>query len=139
MAQQNLGDGLQNFSWCETADLIKNGEVSATEVLQACLAQIDKLEPIHHAFVWQDRESAVDRARWLDSVRSRGETVGPLHGVPMAHKDMYYRVGRVSGCGSQIRSDEPAKMTATSLRKLDGAGAIAPGGLAMVEFGMGPA
>src|ERR1700689_5704774 len=124
MAQQNLGDGLQNFSWCETAELIKGGEVSATEVLEACLAQIDKLEPIHHAFVWQDRESAVDRARWLDSVRSRGETVGPLHGVPMAHKDMYYRVGRVSGCGSRIRRGEPAETTADAFRQPDRAAAI---------------
>jgi aspartyl-tRNA(Asn)/glutamyl-tRNA(Gln) amidotransferase subunit A len=138
MTQQKPVDGLQNLSLCETADLIKTGEVSANEVLQACFAQIDKLEPVHHAFVWQDRESALDRARWLDSVRSRGETVGPLHGVPMAHKDMYYRSGRVSGCGSRIRSNEPAKTTATALRKLDGAGAIDVGGLAMVEFAMGP-
>jgi aspartyl-tRNA(Asn)/glutamyl-tRNA(Gln) amidotransferase subunit A len=138
MAQQKAANGLQNLSLCETADLIRSGKASATEVLQACLAQIDKLDPIHHAFVWQDRESALDRARWLDSVRSRGETVGPLHGVPMAHKDMYYRVGRVSGSGSRIRSNQPAKTTATALRKLDGAGAIDVGGLAMVEFAMGP-
>jgi aspartyl-tRNA(Asn)/glutamyl-tRNA(Gln) amidotransferase subunit A len=138
MPQQKTADGLQNLTLCETADLIQSGKVSASEVLQACFAQIDRLDPVHHAFVWQDRESALDRARWLDSVRSRGETVGPLHGVPMAHKDMYYRAGRVSGCGSRIRSNEPAKTTATALRKLDGAGAIDLGGLAMVEFAMGP-
>jgi aspartyl-tRNA(Asn)/glutamyl-tRNA(Gln) amidotransferase subunit A len=138
MAQQTPADGLQNLSLCETADLIHSGKASATEVLEACFAQIDKLDPVHHAFVWQDRESALDRARWLDSVRSRGETIGPLHGVPMAHKDMYYRAGRISGCGSRIRSNEPAKTTATALRKLDGAGAIDLGGLAMVEFAMGP-
>jgi aspartyl-tRNA(Asn)/glutamyl-tRNA(Gln) amidotransferase subunit A len=138
MAQQKPADGLQNLTLCETADLIHSGEASATEVLEACFAQIDKLDPVHHAFVWQDRESALDRARWLDSVRSRGETVGPLHGVPMAHKDMYYRAGHISGCGSRIRSNEPAKTTATALRKLDGAGAIDIGGLAMVEFAMGP-
>lgn len=138
MAQQKPADGLQNLTLCETADLIRSGKASATEVLQASFAQIDKLDAVHHAFVWQDRESAIDRARWLDSVRLRGETVGPLHGVPMAHKDMYYRAGRISGCGSRIRSKEPAKTTATALRKLDGAGAIDLGGLAMVEFAMGP-
>lgn len=138
MAQQKQADGLQNLSLCETADLIRTGKVSAAEVLQACFEQIDKLDPVHHAFVWQDRESAVARANWLDSVRARGETVGPLHGVPMAHKDMYYRVGRVSGYGSRIRSREPAKTTATALRKLDDSGAIELGGLAMVEFAMGP-
>jgi aspartyl-tRNA(Asn)/glutamyl-tRNA(Gln) amidotransferase subunit A len=138
MAQQKALDGLQNLSLCETAELIQSGKVSAAEVLQACFTQIDKLDPIHHAFVWQDREGALARARWLDSVRARGETVGSLHGVPMAHKDMYYRAGRVSGCGSRIRSNQPAKTTATVLRKLDGAGAIDLGGLAMVEFAMGP-
>jgi len=138
MSQAEPADGLSNLSLCETADLIKTGKVSAVEVLEACFGQINKLEPIHHAFVWQDRESALNRARWLDSVRSRGEIVGPLHGVPMAHKDMYYRVGRVSGCGSRIRSREPGKTTATALRKLDNAGAIDVGGLAMVEFAMGP-
>lgn len=138
MAQQEPAGGLQNLTLCETADFIQSGKASATEVLKACFAQIDKLDPVHHAFVWQDRESALDRARWLDSVRSRGETIGPLHGVPMAHKDMYYRAGRISGCGSRIRSNEPAKTTATALRKLDGAGAIDLGGLAMVEFAMGP-
>ena len=135
---RQLADQLQNLSLCEAADLIKAGQVSAVEMLQACLAEIDRLDPVHHAFVWQDRESALARAHWLDAIRSAGETLGPLHGVPMAHKDMYYRAGRVSACGSQIRSNEPAKTTATALRKLDGAGAIDLGGLAMVEFAMGP-
>jgi aspartyl-tRNA(Asn)/glutamyl-tRNA(Gln) amidotransferase subunit A len=78
------------------------------------------------------------RAVWLDRVRSAGEVLGSLHGVPMAHKDMYYRTGRVSACGSRIRSSEKAESTATVLRKLDAAGAIDVGGLAMVEFAMGP-
>jgi aspartyl-tRNA(Asn)/glutamyl-tRNA(Gln) amidotransferase subunit A len=138
MTGQKPADGLASLSLSDTADLIKAGKVSTVEVLEACFKQIDKLEPVHHAFVWQDRDSALARARWLDAVRAKGETVGPLHGVPMAHKDMYYRAGRVSGCGSRIRSNEPAKITATALRRLDGAGAIDLGGVAMVEFAMGP-
>lgn len=138
MTQQKPADRLSNLSLSETADLIKTGEVSSVDVLELCFAQIDKLEPVHHAFVWQDREIALAHARWLDAVRSKGETIGALHGVPLAHKDMYYRAGRVSGCGSRIRSNEPARTTATALRKLDGAGAIDLGGLAMVEFAMGP-
>src|SRR4029077_19750620 len=78
------------------------------------------------------------RAKWLDAARASGEVLGPLHGVPLAHKDMYYRAGRVSGCGSKIRRDETQTTTATALRRLDGAGAIDLGGLAMVEFAMGP-
>ena len=135
---ERLADELQNLSLCEVADLIKSGQVSAAETLRACFEQIDRLDPVCHAFVWQDRESALTRAHWLDAVRSVGETLGPLHGVPMAHKDMYYRTGRVSACGSRIRRDGTAMTTAAVLRRLDGAGAIHVGGLAMVEFAMGP-
>lgn len=135
---RRLADELHNLSLCGTADLIKAGQVSAVEALQASFQQIDRLDPVHHAFVWQDRETALARARSLDAARSAGEALGPLHGVPMAHKDMYYRAGRISACGSRIRSNEPAKTTATVLRKLDDAGAIDLGGLAMVEFAMGP-
>jgi aspartyl-tRNA(Asn)/glutamyl-tRNA(Gln) amidotransferase subunit A len=134
---QRLSDELQDLSLCEIADLIKTGQVSAVETLQACFEQIDRLDPVQHAFVWQDRDSALARARWLDEIRSAGEVLGSLHGVPMAHKDMYYRDGRVSACGSRIR-DTAAKATATVLRKLDSVGAIDLGGLAMVEFAMGP-
>jgi aspartyl-tRNA(Asn)/glutamyl-tRNA(Gln) amidotransferase subunit A len=133
-----LADDLCNLSLCEVADLIATGQVSAEETVAASFTQIDRLDPVYHAFVWQDRESALAHARWLDVRRAAGEILGPLHGIPMAHKDMYYRAGRVSACGSRIRSAERAETTATVLRKLDGAGAIDIGGLAMVEFAMGP-
>jgi aspartyl-tRNA(Asn)/glutamyl-tRNA(Gln) amidotransferase subunit A len=63
---------------------------------------------------------------------------GPLHGVPMAHKDMYYRRGVVSTCGSKILRDTPASATAKVLEHLDAAGAIQFGVLNMAEFAMGP-
>ena len=133
-----LGDELGNHSLCEIAALIAAGGVSAVETLQATFDRIDARDPVHHAFVWQDRDGAIARAKWLDAARASGETLGPLHGVPLAHKDMYYRAGRVSSCGSQIRRNDVATTTATVLERLDGAGAIDLGGLAMVEFAMGP-
>ncbi len=135
---QKLSDELGNRSLCDIADLIAAGEVSAVEVTQAAFDRIDERDPVHRAFVWQDRDGAMARARWLDAARTAGEVLGPLHGVPLAHKDMYYRAGRVSTCGSKIRRNETATTTATALRRLDGAGAIDLGGLAMVEFAMGP-
>ena len=129
---------LCGLSLCEAADLIRDGKVSAGELLAATFDQIDRLEPIYHAFVWQDRERATVRARALDADRAAGKTVGPLHGVPMAHKDMYYRAGRVSTFGSRVPGNRPAKTTSVALQKLDEAGAIEVGGLAMVEFAMGP-
>ena len=58
--------------------------------------------------------------------------------MPLAHKDMYYRAGKVSSCGSRIRREFRPATTATVLDRLDAAGAIDLGGLAMVEFAMGP-
>ena len=61
-----------------------------------------------------------------------------LHGVPLAHKDMYYRSGRISSCGSRLRAEKPQDKTAAVLRRLDEAGAIETGRLVMVEFALGP-
>lgn len=138
MTQQKPADGLSNLSLSETADLIKTGKVSSVEVLESCFAQIDKLEPVHRAFVWQDRESALARARWLDAVRSKGETIGALHGVPLAHKDMYYEAGKVATCGSKIRRDFVASTTSTALQRLKDAGTVRLGTLQMAEFAYGP-
>ena len=78
------------------------------------------------------------RAREIDENQGRGEAGGPLSGVPLAHKDMYYRAGKVSSCGSRIRREFRPAATATVLDRLDAAGAVDLGGLAMVEFAMGP-
>ena len=60
-----------------------------------------------------------------------------LHGVPLAHKDMFYRAGRVSGCGSRIRAAFTPDHTATVLARLDKAGALDIARLSMVEFALG--
>jgi aspartyl-tRNA(Asn)/glutamyl-tRNA(Gln) amidotransferase subunit A len=60
--------------------------------------------------------------------------VGPLHGVPLAHKDMFYRAGKVSTCGSHIRKEFRPSRTATVINRLDGAGAITVAVLNMAEF-----
>jgi aspartyl-tRNA(Asn)/glutamyl-tRNA(Gln) amidotransferase subunit A len=63
---------------------------------------------------------------------------GALAGVPLAHKDMLYRAGRVSNCGSKIRRGWIAETTSTALERLAGAGALQLGTLSMVEFAYGP-
>ena len=126
------------MSLCEAADAVARGDLSATDLVEAALARIDRLDPELHAFVRLEREDALARAQAMDRGRGRGEGAGPLAGVPMAHKDMYYRTGKVSGCGSRIRREFRPAATATVLERMDRAGAIDLGGLAMVEFAMGP-
>jgi aspartyl-tRNA(Asn)/glutamyl-tRNA(Gln) amidotransferase subunit A len=63
---------------------------------------------------------------------------GPLSGMPLAHKDMFFRAGKVSNCGSKIRKGWIAAKTATVLERLDAAGALQLGTLNMSEFAYGP-
>ena len=131
-------DEMAALSLCEAADAVASGALSATDLVEAALTRIDRLDGDLHAFIRLEAEDALARAREMDRNRGHGGAAGPLAGVPMAHKDMYYRAGKVSSCGSRIRGEfRPAK-TATVLNRLDAAGAIDLGGLAMVEFAMGP-
>ena len=134
------GDGgeIAALSLCEAADAVARGDLFATDLVEAALARIDQLDPQLHAFVRLEREDALARAQAMDRNRGRGEAAGALAGVPMAHKDMYYRAGKIAGCGSRIRREFRPAATATVLERLDRAGAIDLGGLAMVEFAMGP-
>src|SRR6185295_19180912 len=85
-----------------------------------------------------ETEAALAAADAADAARAKGDNRGPLHGVPLAHKDMYYDAGKVVTCGSRIRRDWVATTTATSLQRLKDAGTIRLGSLQMVEFAYGP-
>jgi aspartyl-tRNA(Asn)/glutamyl-tRNA(Gln) amidotransferase subunit A len=127
-----------NASLCEVADAIAAGVVSARDVAESCLDRADRLDGTLHCYVELDREATILAADAADVAVRRGVPLGPLHGVPLAHKDMYYRAGRVSACGSRLREDVVQSETATVLSRLDRAGAIETGRLVMVEFALGP-
>ncbi len=129
---------LAALTLCDLADALKAGEFTAEEAMAATLARIERLDPQLNAFIWRDGERALALAREADAALARGEEVGPLHGVPLAHKDMFYRPGRPTTCGSVIRREFEGRETATVLKRFDQAGAIEVGTLAMVEFAMGP-
>src|SRR5262249_25970949 len=91
-----------------------------------------------NAFMTIEADEALATADAADAALARGERRGPLHGVPLAHKDMYYEAGKVSTCGSAIRRDFVATTTSTALRRLKAAGTIRLGSLQMSEFAYGP-
>jgi aspartyl-tRNA(Asn)/glutamyl-tRNA(Gln) amidotransferase subunit A len=129
---------LADLSLTEAAELIRTGDATSEALLAACLANVDLAEPLVNATIWLDREGALQAARDADAARARGETLGKLHGVPMAHKDMYYQQGKSSTAGSAIRRDFVPDTTATVIERLSTAGAYAFGGLNMAEFAMNP-
>ena len=85
-----------------------------------------------------EAEQALKAADEADAALAKGNARGALHGVPLAHKDMYYEAGKVVTCGSRIRRDFVATTTATALQRLKDAGTIRLGSLQMAEFAYGP-
>src|SRR5260370_25276196 len=80
-------------STTQLATAIRAGRVSATEVLEAHLAQIDKHNPALNAIITMDAGHAYERAREADKALARGEVWGPLHGVPFTLKDAHATAG----------------------------------------------
>jgi aspartyl-tRNA(Asn)/glutamyl-tRNA(Gln) amidotransferase subunit A len=122
----------------EAAAAIAQGRLSAEALVEACLDRVARLQPTLNCFISVTPDKARQHARDADAAVRAGRALGPLHGVPLAHKDMFYRAGEVCTCGSKIRRDFVPDHTATVLTRLDAAGAIEIGRLNMAEFAMGP-
>jgi aspartyl-tRNA(Asn)/glutamyl-tRNA(Gln) amidotransferase subunit A len=122
----------------EAAAAVKAGRISAVELTKAAIDRARKSQPQINGFIEIEEEEALRAARKADLALARGEKIGTLHGVPLAHKDMYDRKGFVTGCGSKIRATYHATQTSTVMQRLEAAGAISIGRLNMSEFAMGP-
>ena len=133
-----INDDPALYDLTEIADAIAAGRLTSVQATEACLARIETWQPRTNAFLRLQKERALEQARAMDRELAAGTRRGPLHGVPMAHKDMYYRKGERSTGGSAIRRDWVAPVTATVLQKLDAAGAVELGFLNMAEFAAGP-
>ena len=133
-----INDDLALRDLSEIADDIAAGRITSVQATEACLARIDVWQPRTNAFLRVYKEKALEQARVLDKELAAGKRRGPLHGVPMAHKDMYYREGELSTGGSEIRRNWTAPVTATALQKLDAAGVVELGFLNLAEFAAGP-
>jgi aspartyl-tRNA(Asn)/glutamyl-tRNA(Gln) amidotransferase subunit A len=112
--------------------------LSSVEIVQAQLARLAQWQPVTNAFVAVEADEALAAARRADAGLAAGHSAGPLHGVPLAHKDMYYSEGKVAGCGSLLRQDWVAPVTSTVIARLEAAGTFRIGRLHMSEFAYGP-
>jgi len=126
------------LSLVAVADAIARKQVSSREVTQACLDRIAQWQPRLKAFIAIEPDEALAAADAADKALAKGGKLGALHGVPLAHKDMYYDAGKVVTCGSKIRRDWVASTTSTALQRLKDAGTVRLGTLQMAEFAYGP-
>jgi aspartyl-tRNA(Asn)/glutamyl-tRNA(Gln) amidotransferase subunit A len=120
------------------AKAIADKKISSREATQSCLDRIAEWQPRLNAFMTIEKDEALKAADAADAALAKGASHGALHGVPMAHKDMYYDAGKVVTCGSKIRRDFVATTTSTALQRLKDAGMVRMGSLQMAEFAYGP-
>ena len=119
------------------AGAIAHGETSARDAVARALARARAWQPAINAFVAIDEEGAMRRAAEADRLRASGAPLSPLHGVPVAIKDMFDRDGRAPGCGAGPGRQSPGLPGSALVTALEDAGAIVVGALHMTEFALG--
>ena len=123
--------------FAELARRMAAGEITSEALVAECLARIEARDGALHAFVAVYPEAALATARRLDRERAEYRLRGPLHGIPIAVKDLADMQGHVTGFGSRAYGSEAATATAPFLRRLEDAGMVLIGKTQMVEFAFG--
>ena len=118
----------------EAARAIARRELTAVELAEACLNRIEALDERLLAWVYVDRETVLADARQADAAVAEGQPMGPLHGVPIGMKDIYYTAGIPTKAGSEVYKDFVPDYDATSLTLLKRAGALMLGKAVTTEF-----
>src|ERR1700677_5329995 len=102
----------------EAAQALRSRRVSSVELTRQCLDQIEKLNPVLNAFITVTGDSALVRAEELDRELAQGIDRGPLHGIPIAHKDLMWTKGIRAASGSKIVADFVQDRDAAVVAKL---------------------
>jgi aspartyl-tRNA(Asn)/glutamyl-tRNA(Gln) amidotransferase subunit A len=119
------------------ASAIARGDISAETAVTDALLRAETWQPHINAFVAIEGEAALVRARAADRRRGAGDPLAPLHGVPIAIKDMFDRRDRRPGCGAGPGGAEPGLADAALVSRLERSGAIVIGALNMTEYALG--
>jgi aspartyl-tRNA(Asn)/glutamyl-tRNA(Gln) amidotransferase subunit A len=121
----------------EASRAVQKKEVSPVELTQACLARIEKLNPRLNAFITITGDAALEAARKAEAEIARGEWKGPLHGIPLAVKDLIETAGVKTTAASAVLKDNVPTSDAEVIRRLKSAGAVLLGKLNLHEFAYG--
>jgi aspartyl-tRNA(Asn)/glutamyl-tRNA(Gln) amidotransferase subunit A len=121
----------------EAAGALRSRRVSSVELTGQCLDQIAKLNPILNAFITVTGDSALARAQQLDRELAQGVDRGPLHGIPIAHKDLMWTKGVRTTSGSKIFADFVPDRDAAVVDKLAAAGVVMVGKAGLHELAYG--
>jgi aspartyl-tRNA(Asn)/glutamyl-tRNA(Gln) amidotransferase subunit A len=119
------------------ARALRDGSTTAGELVRRVLEDIERLNPVLNCFVSVDRDGAREAAATLDRELMNGTDRGPLHGIPVAIKDIIDVAGQVTTSGSALFKDRVAASDAACVARLRAAGAIVVGKTVLHEFAYG--
>ncbi|CAM5205315.1 Aspartyl-tRNA(Asn)/glutamyl-tRNA(Gln) amidotransferase subunit A OS=Castellaniella defragrans OX=75697 GN=HNR28_001829 PE=4 SV=1 [Castellaniella defragrans] len=128
---------LTGWSITQQSEALASGQLAAAELIDAYLARIDALDGKLHAYAAVYATEARLAAEAADKARRSGHALGPLHGIPIALKDLADIQGRITTGGCALWRDRRSKVTATLVRRLIAQGMIVLGKTHMVEFAFG--
>lgn len=132
-----MSEPLDYLTIAEAAELIRTRQVSPVDLTRAILDRIETLDGSLHAYITVMAESALRQAREAEVEIAAGRYRGPLHGIPIAHKDIVWTRGVRTTAHSRLLVDWVPDEDATVVRLLDAAGAINLGKLSCHEFACG--
>jgi Asp-tRNA(Asn)/Glu-tRNA(Gln) amidotransferase A subunit family amidase len=121
------------------ARLVEDRQLSATDLTEMSLAEIARTNPTSNAFRLVLDERARGSAARADEEIAAGQYRGPLHGIPVAVKDLMDIAGTTAPAGSKVLADRVATEDSEAVRRLEEAGAIIVGKTSMPEFAFSPA
>jgi aspartyl-tRNA(Asn)/glutamyl-tRNA(Gln) amidotransferase subunit A len=129
---------VSGFTLAGLAAAIRERKLSAVEAATECLARIRRLDGRLRAFITVDADGALATARALDAEAAAGRWRGPLHGVPLAYKDLCFIRGLPTSCGTRTPDYFFGERDCTAVARLRAAGAVTLGKLNMTELATGP-
>jgi len=122
------------LSMVEMITQIRRKKLSPLTLMESVLKRIDSVDPLIQAWVTIDRKGVLEEARRLHDEISRGKTRGPLHGIPIGVKDIFYTAGMKTAAGSKVMENFIPPYDSTAVQRLKKAGAIVLGKTATTEF-----
>lgn len=129
-------EAIAYLSITELAAQLREKQLSSVEVTRSLLGRIRQLNPVLHAYITVTEELALRAAAQADAEINAGRWRGPLHGVPIAVKDLCWTKEILTTCSSRVLRDWRPEANATVVERFEGAGAVLLGKLNLTEFAM---
>jgi aspartyl-tRNA(Asn)/glutamyl-tRNA(Gln) amidotransferase subunit A len=129
---------LDKLSARALAQAIRDRKVSSAEATKAAIDRLSSCHELTNCIISLEADEAMAAAQSADAAMAKGAAQGSLAGVPLAHKDMFDRTGKIPSWGANIRRTTPATEDATVIARLGRSGALQIAALHLTEFAYGP-